>query len=101
MGLAYSGSFSLQFKNEHIVYENIIKCTVKEHEMNNSYNRTLVQSGSLGNLKSFATGSDFQPYFTTVGLYDNANNLLAVSKVSQPVQMPNKIDLNIKVRFDT
>jgi hypothetical protein len=97
----YSGSFSLFFQNEHVVYENVIKCTVKDYQFNQSYNPTLLQSGSNSNLVNFATGSDFHPYCTTVGLYDSANNLLAVAKIGQPVHIPTESDFNIIVKFDT
>lgn len=101
MAINYSGSFGLFFQNEHIVYENIIKCTVKDYQFNQSYNNTLIESGSQGNIKAFATGSAFHPYCTTVGLYDSANNLVAVGKVSQPIHIPSNTDLNIIVKFDT
>ncbi len=40
------GSFTLSFKNEHTVYENEVRCVVKESEFNLSYNPTLVNNAS-------------------------------------------------------
>ena len=96
---SFTGSLSIAFQNIHYVYEQTIKCTVKSHEFNYSYNKTLLQSGSAQNLVSFATGSDFTPYVTTIGLYDDGNNLLAVAKLSQATPMSSTTDTNYIIRF--
>jgi len=123
MALTYSGSFTLSFKNKHIVYENEVRCVVKESEFNLSYNPTLVSgsqprivsgsngyilTGSLnGTLKPFATGSTlpsgsyFTPYATAVGLYNDDNELLAVAKFGKPILMSPYTDMTFVVRYDT
>jgi hypothetical protein len=98
--MTFTGSFAMAFDNEHVVYEQMIKCLVKDYEFNYSYNKTLIQSGSEGNLKNFATSSDFQPYVTAVGLYNDANELLAVAKMGQPVPMSRTTDTVFLIRFD-
>jgi len=50
--------------------------------------------------KSFATGSAFAPYITTVGLYDNAGQLLAIGKLAQPVRKRSDVDMNFLIRID-
>ena len=92
--------FHLSFKNEHILYEKTVKCTVKNNEFNLSYNPSLLQSGSYENLMPFVTGSDFSPFVTTVGLYDNSNNLLAVAKFGQPIPMSAATDYNFIIKLD-
>jgi hypothetical protein len=92
--------FSLSFKNEHVIHEKTVKCTVKNSEFNYSYNPTLLENGSEANLKSFVTGSDFSPFVTTVGLYDNFDNLVAIAKLSQPLPTSSETDLNILIRLD-
>ena len=123
MALTYSGSFTLSFKNEHIVYEIELRCVVKESEFNLSYNPTLISgsqprivsgsdgyilTGSLnGTLKPFATGSTlpsgsyFTPYATTIGLYNDNNELLAVAKFGKPILMSPYTDMTFVVRYDT
>jgi hypothetical protein len=76
--MAYTGSFSLSFKNEHILQENEVRCLVNESDFNLSYNPSLRASGSQyivsdGNggytltgsidstIKNFATGSLLVP----------------------------------------
>lgn len=106
--VTYSGPFQLSFKNEHIIYENEVRCVIKESEFNLSYNPTLV-SGSYasGSLKYFATGSIlpsgsyFTPYVTTLGLYNDNNELLAVAKFSKPMLISPDTDMTFVVKYDT
>ena len=49
----------------------------------------------------FATGSDFSPYVTTIGLYNEANQLVAVGKLAQPLPISLYTDTTFVVNFDT
>lgn len=95
-----TGSFSVSFKNEHTIYEKTIKCTILDREFGYSYNPTLQVSGSEGDIKAWATSSSFSPYITTVGMYDEYNNLLAVAKLGQPLPTTSEIDYNIIIKLD-
>lgn len=97
---AGTGSFNLSFLNEHIVYEKIVNCTVKDYEFNLTFNPTLLLSGSKGQVIPFATGSDFRPYVTTVGLYNDTNDLLAVAKFPYPVPLSQETDVTFIVKID-
>ena len=116
---------SIKFQNSHIVYENFAKCTIKDYEYNLTYNPTLLSgsqgvltpySSSLGGdvyyintgsnenygiLKNFYTGSEFSPYATTVGLYNDAQELLAIAKMSAPMPLAANTDMTFLVKFDT
>lgn len=92
--------FSISFKNEYTVHEKTIKCTAKSNEFNLTYNPTILESGSLQNINYFATGSYFSPFVTTLGLYDEYNNLLAVARFGQPIPMSGKTDYNFIVKMD-
>jgi hypothetical protein len=89
----------LGFKNEYIIYENEIRCKIGENDFNISHNPTLTSDNS-GSLKPFATGSDFTPYVTTVGLYNEVNELLAVAKLAKPLPLSATTDTTIVVRYD-
>ena len=130
----------VKFKNNHVVYENFIKCTIKDYEFNLSYNPTLLsgsqatlypytyKSGSgsgaitgsetfyeitgskyFGILKDFVTGSimssdgtsSFSPYVSTIGLYNDAQELLAVAKMAVPTPISANTDMTFLVKFDT
>jgi spore coat protein CotF len=92
--------FQLSFKNEHLIFERTVKCTIKDHEMGCTYNPSILISGSKENMLTFATGSEFMPYMTTVGLYNESNELLAVAKFAQPIPISPTTDTNIIIRMD-
>jgi hypothetical protein len=94
-------NITCSFESTVTIYETQYKCTIRENEFNFSQNPSLI-SGSLnsGIIYNFATGSYFNPYITTVGLYDNAYNLLAVAKLSQPLPLSSVTDTNILINLD-
>jgi hypothetical protein len=83
------------------IYESQYKCTFSPNEYTYTQNPSAI-SGSLnsGIVYDFLTGSYFEPYITTVGLYNNANQLVAVGKLSQPLQSSNVTDTTILVNLD-
>jgi hypothetical protein len=107
MSVIHSGSFQLSFKNEHFVYENEVRCVIQNTEFNLSYNPTLTINYQSGSLKNFATGSTlpsgsfFTPYATTLGLYNNNNELLAVAKFGKPILMSPYTDMTFVIKYDT
>ena len=98
--LIHTGSFVMSFKNTYIVYENEIRCNITENEFNLSQNPT-ISSGSGNYILPFATGSSFRPYVTTVGIYNAANELLMVGKISQPMQISDIADTTFVIKYDT
>ena len=115
--MAYLGNFTLSFKNEHIIEENEVRCLVEESDFNSSYNPSLRASGSQymisnGNggytltgsidstIKNFATSSNFTPYTTQLGLYNDNNELLAVAKFSKPILISPDTDMTFVVKYD-
>jgi hypothetical protein len=96
-------NFKLSFTNEHTVYENYITAHVNENEFNLTYNPSLRQTSSnaYSEIMSFATGSDFQPYATTLGLYNDDNELLMVAKFGQPVPISLETDMTFLIRYDS
>ena len=47
------------------------------------------------------TGSYLAPYITTIGLYDDELNMVAVAKLPQPIKSLPEYPVNFIVRFDT
>ncbi|MDB4617053.1 hypothetical protein OAE25_00140 [Verrucomicrobiales bacterium] len=89
----------LKLKNEYRIFENEIVCKITDNEFNYSQNPTITTDES-GSLRNFATGSDFKPYATTVGLYNEANELLLVGKLGQPIPLTNNNNTTFIIRFD-
>ena len=50
--------------------------------------------------ENFATHSAFMPYITTVGLYNDHGDLLAIAKTSRPIKNDTELALSFIVRFD-
>jgi hypothetical protein len=96
-----SSNVTCSFSSSFNIYETQYKCTLRENEFNFSQNPTLISgSSNSGVLYDFATGSYFSPYVTTVGLYDNNYNLLAVAKLAQPLPTSAVTDTSILVNLD-
>jgi hypothetical protein len=94
-----SGGITCSFTSAITIYETQYKCTLLENEFNLSLNPSL-NSGSEGNVYSFVTASYFSPYVTTVGLYDDAQNLLAIGKLAQPLPTSDTTDTTILINLD-
>lgn len=90
---------SLSFKSEYIIYEQEVRCKVRENDFNFSNNPTITTDNS-GSIASFATGSEFAPYVTTVGLYNENSELLAVAKLSQAIYLSSVTDTTFVIKYD-
>jgi hypothetical protein len=89
------------FQSTITIYESQYKCTTNPNEFTYTLNPSAISgSANSGIVYDFLTGSYFQPYITTVGLYNNANQLVAVGKLSQPLQSSNVTDTTILVNLD-
>jgi len=50
--------------------------------------------------EGFVTHSEFRPYVTTVGLYNDSDELMAIGKIAKPIKLSNDVTTTIVVRFD-
>jgi hypothetical protein len=108
----------LTFKSSQPIFTHNYHCKVREFENNFTYNPSALTSSlktvydnegnifstsasiSDGRLNSNVTGSSFTPYITTVGLYNDANELIAVGKLNRPVPKPANTEMTIIVKID-
>ena len=105
---AYSNTeISCSFSSSYTIYETQYKCTIDESEFNFSQNPSIISSSLTGNENTssgvpydFATGSYFSPYVTTVGMYNDDHELLAVGKLAQPLPTSQTTDTTILVNID-
>jgi len=91
--------YTVAWQASHTVYTHNYRCKANESQLNYSQNPS-IKSGSNGYVYDYATGSYFQPYITTVGLYNDANELVAVGKLAQPVPKSRYTDMTFVVNFD-
>jgi len=91
--------FTASYKSTVSIYEMNVITRVDKGVFNISSNPTTLKDDKE-QIKSFATGSDFKPYITTIGLYNDRNELLAVAKLAQPIHKRDDVDINFLVRID-
>lgn len=95
-------SGSLSWKGSHTIYEHTYNCTVDQTQLNFSLNpSTYTNSTKSGSLLDNITGSYFQPYITTIGLYNDTNELIAIGKLGQPIPKSKYNDMTFAVKFDS
>jgi hypothetical protein len=104
---------TVQLSGIHTIYEHQVICTVDPEEFNFSTNptmRSVTLSGSLsGSTFTQQTGSvavgllfsgTLSPYFTTLGMYNDKQELVAIAKVPRPIHRISATQQTIIVRFD-
>ena len=108
-----SSAVTCSFSSSLTIYETQYKCTIRSNEFNATLNPSAEVSGSIlsysgsyfyqpngGIPTDNVTGSYFAPYVSTVGLYDEDQNLLAVGKLAQPLPTSATTDITILVNMD-
>ena len=74
-------------------------CEIRAGEFNHSQNPSFV-TGTNAELVNSSFISEPNTYITSVGLYNNNNELLAVAKLSKPFRKDSNTEALIKVRLD-
>lgn len=98
-GFISGSNLTASISSSYTFYETQYKVTIGESEFNYSQNPSS-QTGSRGVPINFITSSYFSPYVSSVGLYNNAYELLAVGKLSQPLPTSNTTDTTILINID-
>ena len=98
-----SGSLTAAtFQNNTNINSTLIFCRATADEFNYSSNPTytstdnrirVIDQGQEDIQRSFS-------FITTIGLYDVNDNLLAVAKLSRPIEKNDEKDLTVRVRLD-
>lgn len=94
--------FRTKYKSTKQLHEVSVLCEVGSDEFNVSQNPSLKKNNDVNSefLQPFVTGSDFSPYFTTIGLYNPNGDLIAIGKTASAIKTRPDVDITIKVRFD-
>jgi hypothetical protein len=96
---ALDGGSSFQARRTENVSTSHFFVRVNNREFNYSNNPTFV-TGSTGQFVQTLFETDPHVYVTSVGLYDDANELLAVAKISKPIEKTFDKEILIKVKLD-
>ena len=116
-------SFDISYRSTMTIYENEIFLSVLENEFNVSQNpsaysgtnkiklhtiQSSVDGTKFGGFADYEysssvdpTGSFLAPFITTIGLYDDDLNMVAVAKLPQPIKSLPDYPVNFIIRFDT
>jgi hypothetical protein len=113
MVTAPAGQFNMS-KNISLTYEKsgstIVKEGAKAHYLFSPGDNPSGGYNSTGSFKSFYEGtqftenfvthSQFAPYVTTIGLYNDLNELLVIGKLSKPIKNDPELMMSFVLRFD-
>ena len=84
------------------IYEHTIVCQIGPSEYNTTFNPTSFETTTAGtstfNAEIFSGSA--VPLITTIGLYNNLNELLAVAKLSKPITRMKYSDQTFVIKFD-
>lgn len=93
---------TITFQNNTKINSTLVYCRATADEFNFSSNPTYVDSN--GRIRVINTGQEniekAFSFVTTIGLYDANEELLAVAKLSRPVEKNDEKDLTFRVRLD-
>ena len=89
----------LRWKSNLPIFTHNYHCKIKAHEFNFTLNKTALQTTD-GQIADLISGSDFNPYITTVGLYNDSNELMAVGKLGRPTPKSEETDMSVIVKLD-
>jgi len=94
--------FKLEYNSTVTLYEHEYICKLKEDEFNFTSNPTIRLNNDVNSQipKDIVSNDSFAPYITTVGLYNDAGQLVAVGKLGTPIQKRGNVDTSIIIRFD-
>mgnify|MGYP001379483197 CR=1 FL=1 len=95
-------SCSVQYKGDVTIYEHEVTCNINKNEFTHTLNKSarLNHDDRQENLRPELTGSKFSPYVTTIGLYDDEYNLIAIGKTAEPVRNESDIEITFVIRWD-
>lgn len=95
----------VQFTSSVKLYEHSIKVKLNPIDFRYSvYNPSVSKgmfTGSTATPLQLMSSQSLYPYITTIGLYNQDNELMAVAKVSNPIQRTNYTNQTFVVKFDT
>ena len=93
---------AMAFQNQTNIQSSIYFCRATPGEFNYSTNPTYLDSaGSLNVIEDQTDPTERSfTFITSVGLYNTNNELMAVGKLSRPVEKNDEKDLTIRVRLD-
>lgn len=95
--MSISSSFGFQGRTSEVVSSTYYFARIYSEEFNYSNNKSFVTSSNA--IKRYFV-QDPTTYITTIGMYDNNNELLAVAKLSKPIKKTFDREIVVKIKLD-
>lgn len=94
--------FDLSFRSTTTLFEHEVICKIRKNEYNFTQNPSirLDRDQSSQVIENYATSSFFNPYITTIGLYNDDYELVAIAKLASPLEKRDDVDMNVIIRWD-
>lgn len=91
--------YTASYKSTKTIQELSVLTRINSGDFNMSLNHSLTVDNDI-TYQPFVSSSTFNPYITTIGLYDDAGRLLAIGKLAQPIRKRDDVDMNFLIRID-
>ena len=92
-------NWTLRYRNKYTIYEYETVVRVKAGSFNRSMNPSSKKSRKSQEYLNEFTGS-LNPYVTSIGLYNDRYELVAVGKLGRPLKTREDVDVNFIVKWD-
>jgi len=94
--------FVAEFRSTTTFYQYEIICKLRKHEFNFTQNPSIRKDGDTNNndVEDYVYSRYFNPFITSIGLYNEKNELLAIAKLANPLEKRDDVDINVIIRFD-
>lgn len=96
-GIEQSTDIRIVFRNSYTLFEHQYRCKMNQSQLSHTNNPSAHTDGVLN---SNVDIDYFQPYITTVGLFNDAHELVAIGKLNKPVPKSKYNDMTFVVKFD-
>lgn len=93
-----SARLHCQFSGSTVLKSMVFMCRLGPGEANASNNPTYYQTDSSG--KSWARLSEKKTYVTSIGIYNEERQLVAVAKLAQPIRKRDEDSICVRLRLD-
>ena len=84
----------LKFRNTKTIIEHEYICVIDNNNYNSTLNPTSINNNNYLN-------SEFTPYITSIGLYNDNAELLVIAKLSHPIKKLKNINMNFIIKFNS
>jgi hypothetical protein len=94
-----NSAYTASYRSTVTINELSVLTKLDAGDFNMSTNLTLTRDDDKTYLP-FVSSSAFAPYITTIGLYNDSGELLAIGKLAQPIKKRDDVDMNFLIRID-